>query len=112
MYAEFSPDGTRVAYVQSNNLYVQELKTRKITQLTTDGSPDIINGTSDWVNEEELDLRNCYRWSPDGRYILFWQFDTTGVSEFHLVNNVISNSPRITSFAYPKVGEKNSATRL
>ena len=64
------------------------------------------------MNEEELDLRNCFRWSPDGRHILFWQFDTTGVAEFHLVDNVVSKSPRITSFAYPKVGEKNSATRL
>jgi putative heme-binding domain-containing protein len=64
------------------------------------------------VNEEELDLRNCFRWSPDGKHVLFWQFDTTGVAEFHLVDNVVSKSPKVTSFAYPKVGEKNSATRL
>lgn len=64
------------------------------------------------MNEEELSLRHCFRWSPDGRHLLFWQFDTTGVAEFHLVDNVVSKSPRILSFAYPKVGEKNSATRL
>jgi dipeptidyl-peptidase-4 len=112
MFATLSPDGTRVAYVRDNNLYVQELASLKITPLTTDGSKTLINGTSDWVNEEELDLRNCFRWSPDGKQILFWQFDTTGVADFHLVDNVVSRSPKVTSFAYPKVGEKNSATRM
>jgi len=112
MFATFSPDGTRVAFVRDNNLYVQDLESLKITPLTTDGSKTRINGTSDWVNEEELDLRNCFRWSPDGRHLLFWQFDTTGVAEFHLIDNLVSKSPQITSFAYPKVGEKNSATRL
>ncbi len=112
MFATFSPDGTRVAFVRENNLYVQDVESLKITPLTTDGSKSVMNGTADWVNEEELDLRNCFRWSPDGRQILFWQFDTTGVAEFHLIDNVVSKSPRITSFAYPKVGEKNSATRL
>ncbi|MFO0875895.1 MAG: DPP IV N-terminal domain-containing protein [Gemmataceae bacterium] len=112
MFATFSPDGTQVAFVRDNNLFVQHLDTLQITPLTTDGSRTRINGTSDWVNEEELNLRHCFRWSPDSRHLLFWQFDTTGVSEFHLVDNVVSKSPRITSFAYPKVGEKNSATRL
>ncbi len=112
MFATFSPDGTRVAFVREHNLYVQDLDSMKITQLTKDGSKTIINGTSDWVNEEELDLRNCFRWSPNGQHLLFWQFDASGVAEFHLVDNVVSKSPRITSFAYPKVGEKNSSTRL
>ena len=112
MFAKFSPDAGHVAFVRENNLYVQDLKTLAITPLTRDGSKTLINGTSDWVNEEELDLRDCFRWSPDSSRILFWQFDTTGVSEFHLVDNVVSKSPRITSFTYPKVGEKNSATRL
>ena len=69
MFATFSPDGTHVAWVRANNIYVEELATKKITQLTSDGSADIINGTSDWVNEEELFLRNCIRWSPDGKSI-------------------------------------------
>ncbi len=112
MFATLSPDGTRVAFVRENNLYVQDLQTNAITALTSDGSKTIVNGTSDWVNEEELDLRDCFRWSPDGKQILFWQFDTTGVSEFHLIDNSAGNTPRITSFAYPQVGEKNSATRL
>jgi putative heme-binding domain-containing protein len=112
MFATLSPDGKQVAFVRENNLYVQHLESLKIVPLTTDGSKTLINGTSDWVNEEELDLRNCFRWSPDSRHLLFWQFDTTGVTEFHLLDNVVSKSPRITSFAYPMVGEKNSATRL
>lgn len=112
MFAKLSPDASRVAFVRQNNLHVQDLRTLQITPLTTDGAKTLINGTGDWVNEEELDLRDCFRWSPDSSHLLFWQFDTAGVSEFHLVNAVETNSPRITSFAYPKVGEKNSATRL
>ncbi|MSR55577.1 MAG: S9 family peptidase [Gemmataceae bacterium] len=112
MFAKLSPDASQAAFVRDNNLYLQDLRSLEITALTTDGSKTLINGTSDWVNEEELDLRDCFRWSPDGSHLLFWQFDTSGVSEFHLINNVESNTPRITSFAYPRVGEKNSATRL
>jgi putative heme-binding domain-containing protein len=112
MFAKFSPDASRVAFVRQNNLYVQDLKSFEVTALTTDGSKTVLNGTGDWVNEEELDLRDGFRWCPDGTRILFWQFDTTGVSEFHLVNNVVSKTPQITSFAYPKVGSRNSATRL
>ena len=112
MFAKLSPDGSRVAYVRENNLYVQDVQSLVVTALTTDGSKTLINGTADWVNEEELSLRDCYRWSPDGSQILFWQFDTTGVPEFHMVDNAAGNSPRVTTFAYPKVGEKNSAARL
>lgn len=112
MFAKFSPDGTRVAYVQGNNLHVQELSGMQITSVTTDGSPTLINGTSDWVNEEELHIRDAFRWSPDGGSLLFWQFDTRGVRPFHLINNTDGTYPKITSFPYPKVGETNSATRL
>ena len=112
MFAKFSPDGTRVAYVRANNIYVQELTGMKITAVTADGSPTLINGTSDWVNEEELHIRDAFRWSPDGSSILFWQFDTSGVRQFHLINNTDESYPKITSFPYPKVGEPNSATRV
>ena len=112
MFAKFSPDASRVAYVRENNLYVHDVKSGTEAALTTDGSKTLINGTGDWVNEEELDIRDAFRWSPDGRKILFWQFDTSGVSDFHLVDNVAGNTPRIITFAYPKVGGKNSATRL
>ena len=112
MFAKFSPDGARVAYVRANNIHVQELSGMKITSLTADGSETIINGTSDWVNEEELHLRDAFRWSPDGSSILFWQFDTSGVGRFHLINNTAGTYPKITSFPYPKVGTTNSAIRL
>ncbi|MEN9675929.1 MAG: hypothetical protein RIS76_1825 [Verrucomicrobiota bacterium] len=112
MFAKFSPDGSRVAYVRENNLYVQELRRMRVMALTTDGSPTRINGTSDWVNEEELEIRNGFRWSPDGRSLAFWQFDHRGVRQFHLLDNTADNYPKITSFPYPKVGETNSATRL
>ncbi|MDZ4850729.1 MAG: S9 family peptidase [Pirellulaceae bacterium] len=111
-FAKFAPDGNRVAYVHENNLYVQELNSFAITQLTKDGSATLINGTSDWVNEEELAIRDAFRWSPDSQSIAFWQFDTSEVSEFKLIDNTYSNYPRIVSFPYPKVGEKNSATRI
>lgn len=84
----------------------------RITRLTSGGSARLIHGTADWVNEEELDLRDAFRWSPDGRSIAFWQFDTIGVREFHLIDNTAGLYPQITSFPYPKVGEKNSATRI
>jgi dipeptidyl-peptidase-4 len=112
MFAKLSPDGSRVAYVCRNNLYVQSLDGLAVTQLTRDGSDTIVNGTSDWVYEEEFDLRNGFRWSPDGKYLAYWQFDTSGVREFKLINNTDSLYPQISSYAYPKVGETNSACRV
>jgi dipeptidyl-peptidase-4 len=112
MFATFSPDGRQVAYVCQNNLFVQSLDNLRVAQLTKDGSDTIINGTSDWVYEEEFYLRNGFRWSPDGKYIAYWQFDTSGVREFKLINNTDALYPKITSYAYPKVGETNSACRV
>lgn len=112
MFAKFSPDGKRVAYVHENNLYVQDLATMRVTALTSDGSDTLINGTADWVNEEELDIRDGYRWSPDGKAIVFWQFDTTGVRQFKMLDNTEDTYPRLIAFPYPKVGETNSAARL
>src|SRR5271156_785539 len=88
MFAKFSPDGSKVAYVRANNIFVEESSTGRITQLTHDGSQTIINGTSDWVYEEELDVRDAFRWSPDGRRIAYWQFDTSGVGIFKLLYNL------------------------
>src|SRR4029077_16046231 len=61
MFAKFSRDGQRVAYVRERNIYVEDLPSRRITQLTTNHSPDIINGTFDWVYEEEFSLRDGFR---------------------------------------------------
>ena len=112
MFAKFSPDGSRVAYVQQNNIYVQSVDDGRIVQLTADGSPTTINGTSDWVYEEELNVRDGFRWSPDGTKIAFWQFDTTGVGDFMLINDTDSLYPTVTHIPYPKAGTKNSAVRI
>ena len=112
MFAKFSPDGTQIAYVRKNNLYVQNLTTLEIVQLTSDGSEHLINGTADWVNEEELEIRDAFRWSPDGKAVAFWQFDTSDVPVFHLVENTAGTHSKMISFAYPKVGDKNSAVRI
>ena len=111
-FAKLSPDGTRVAFVRENNLYVQELRDLRITTLTYDGSDTIINGTSDWAYEEELDLRDAYRWSPDGQSIAYWQLDTSGVRTFFLINNTDGIYSRPVPIAYPKVGEQNSSARI
>lgn len=112
MFAKFSPDATCVAFVRQNNLHVQDLATGEIRALTCDGSDTLINGTADWVNEEELSIRDGFRWSPDGQSIAFWQFDASGVGLFHLVNSAEDLYPKIVSFPYPKVGQTNSATRI
>ena len=112
MFAKFSPDGTRVAYVRENNLFVETIASGEIRQLTPDGSETIINGTSDWVSEEELDIRDAYRWSPDGRSIAYWQFDTSGVGRFTLINDTDALFPTLLRFPYPKAGTTNSAVRI
>lgn len=112
MFAKFSPDGSRVGYVRENNIYVEDLTTGDIRQITSRSSEVIINGTSDWVYEEEFNVRDGFRWSPDGRSIAYWQFDTSGVQEFTLVNYTDSLYPILTRFPYPKVGTTNSAARV
>jgi len=112
MFAKFSPDGTRVAYVRANNIYVERLSDAATIALTQDGSETTINGTSDWVYEEELGLRDGFRWSPDGRRIAYWQFDSTGVGVFSLIDDTSDLYPKVTRIPYPKVGTRNSAARI
>ena len=112
MFAKFSPDATRVGYVRANNIYVERLDDGRVTELTSDGSDTIINGTSDWVYEEEFGVRDGFRWSPDGRSIAYWQFDSSGVGIFSLINNTDSLYPVVTKIPYPKAGTTNSAVRI
>jgi dipeptidyl-peptidase 4 len=112
MFAKFSPDGSRVAYVRANNIHVEDLADGRTVALTRDGSETTINGTSDWVYEEELSLRDGFRWSPDGRRIAYWQFDSAGVGVFSLIDNTSELYPIITRIPYPKVGTTNSAVRI
>lgn len=113
MFAKFSPDGRRVAYVRENNLYVENLfGDNYVKKLTTNGSRYIVNGTFDWVYEEELFCRDGFRWSPDSKQIAYWQLNSEGVKEMKLINNTAELYPVITSFPYPKAGETNSAARV
>lgn len=112
MFAKFSPDGSRVAYVSKNNIYVENIADNKITRITNDGSSTIVNGTFDWVYEEEFDCRDGFRWSPDGKYIAYWQSDTEGTGWFDIINNVDSLYPKTIKFPYPKAGTTNSAVKV
>jgi dipeptidyl-peptidase-4 len=112
MFAQFSPHGDSVAYVHDHNIYVESLASGAIRALTTDGSSTVINGTSDWVNEEELDIRDGFRWSPDGQSIAYWQFNTTGVGIYTLINNTAEEYPTLKQYPYPQVGTTNSAVRV
>ncbi len=111
-FAKFSPDGSSIAFVRANNLFVQNLENRRVRQLTHDGSHTVINGTSDWVYEEELGLRDGFRWSPDGTHIAFWHFDSSGVAEYALINYTDSIYPSIKMIPYPKAGTTNSAVSV
>jgi dipeptidyl-peptidase 4 len=104
MFAKFSPDGTKVAYVRFNNIFVEDLQTGEIARLTTDGSEKIVNGTSDWVYEEEFELRDGFRWSPDGTHIAYWQFDTTPVKTFALTYDTGAPYKVVTNIPYPDFG--------
>jgi len=112
MFAKFSPDGGRVAYVRQNDLYVEDIAGGAITRLTSDGSRTIINGTFDWVYEEELNLRDGFRWSPDGKSIAYWQLDASGVKNYDLINDTDSLYSFVTPVQYPKAGTTNSAGRI
>ncbi|WP_020476000.1 S9 family peptidase [Zavarzinella formosa] len=111
MFAKLSPDGQAVGYVRENNLFVEPADGGAAVKLTADGSEEIINGTFDWVYEEEFDCRDGWRWSPDGKQIAYWQLDTRGVPRFTMIDHTGGNYPKLTTFAYPKTGERNSACR-
>lgn len=112
MFAKFSPDDEQVAFVSKNNLYMQSLKEGKLTQLTFDGDVKIINGTFDWVYEEEFSDRDGFSWSPDSKQIAYWQLDAHGIRDFLMINNTDSLYPYTIPVQYPKVGTANSACKI
>ena len=108
MFAKLSPDGSQVAFVRDRNLFLVDLGSMEETQLTSDGAEGgIINGTSDWVYEEEFGLRDGWAWSPDGQYIAFLQLDETATREFAMTD-LRGLYPAFERFRYPKAGEANS----
>ncbi|MXO04929.1 DPP IV N-terminal domain-containing protein [Flavobacterium sp. HBTb2-11-1] len=112
MFAKFSSDNENVAYVSKHNIYVENLNSGKITPVTTDGTDKIINGTFDWVYEEELAARDGFRWSPDGKSIAFWRVDATSTKFHYMINNTDSLYPTIIPVEYPKAGEKPSSVKI
>ncbi|MEP6619901.1 MAG: S9 family peptidase [bacterium] len=112
MFAKFSPAGDRVAYVREGDLYVEPVSGGTPTRLTNDASRTIVNGTSDWVYEEEFGFRDTWRWAPDGKTIAYLQFDMAGVRDYTLINDTDSLYSFTTLIQYPKVGQTNSAVRV
>lgn len=113
-YATVSPDGTKVAYTQSNNLYYVTLSDMSVVQVTNDGTRNsIINGSTDWVYEEELGFTKAFFWSPDSKKLAYYRFDETHVPEYILKKwNQGATYPENYTYKYPKAGEKNSEIQI
>jgi dipeptidyl-peptidase-4 len=106
--AEYSPDGKMVSYIYKNDLYVKDIASGKVKKLTQDGKRNkVINGTTDWVYEEEFSITKAYDWSPDSKYIGFLRFYEKEVKEFNLTYYG-ELYPQNYSYKYPKAGEDNS----
>jgi len=112
MFAKFSDNNKYIAYVHEFNIYKENFKNGETEQLTKDGSVDIINGTFDWVYEEEFGCRDGFRWNTNGKYIAFWQVDATEIKDFYMLNNTDGNYSEIIPVQYPKVGEEPSAVKV
>ncbi|MEO6231623.1 MAG: DPP IV N-terminal domain-containing protein [Ferruginibacter sp.] len=112
MFAKISPDGKQVAYVSGHNIYTEDIVTGAATQLTTDGTDRIINGTFDWAYEEEFGCRDGFRWSPDSKSIAYWQIDARDIRNFLMINNTDSIYSFVVPVEYPKVGQDPSACKV
>ncbi len=112
MFAKFSNDNQFVAYVMESNVYKENFASGEVTQLTKDGTVDIINGTFDWVYEEEFGCRDGFRWSPDASKIAYWQLDATEIGVFNMINNTDSIYSQIVPVQYPKVGQNPSSAKI
>ena len=112
LHPTFSPDGSKIAYVFDNNLYVYDIASAKTTAVTTDGKwNNIINGNCDWVYEEEFEFTRAFDWSPNGTYIAYYKFDESKVKEYEFT--VFDNSyNKQYSYKYPKAGEENSKVEI
>ena len=112
MFAKFSPDGTKIAFVSENNLYYEDYATGKLEALTTNGTVALINGTFDWAYEEEFACRDGFRWSPDSKSIAFWQIDASSIKKFYMINNTKDVYSELVPLEYPKVGETPSVCKV
>jgi dipeptidyl-peptidase 4 len=112
MFAKFSPDGSKVAYVSEYNIYVENIETGVIKPLTNDGNRKLINGTFDWAYEEEFFCRDGFRWSPDSKKIAFWQLDAENTKDYLMVDNTSDIYPKAIPVEYPISGEKPSKYKI
>ncbi|MBY0477013.1 MAG: S9 family peptidase [Chitinophagaceae bacterium] len=113
LYAKLSPDGKKVAYVHANNIYVEDLTTGKSTAVTsTNNTKKLINGTFDWVYEEEFGARDGFRWSADNKSIAYWQVDANQIRDYYMLNTTDSNYSQVIPVEYPKVGEAPSPVKI
>lgn len=112
MFAKFSSDSKYVYYVHDFNMYRENFETGETTALTTDGNGDIINGTFDWVYEEELGKRDGFTMSPNDEFLAFWRLDASDTGTFYMINNTDSIYSRPIPIQYPKVGEKPSSVSV
>jgi dipeptidyl-peptidase-4 len=112
-FAKFNADGSKVAYVSEHNLYVEDVASGEIKKLTSDnGTKKLINGTFDWVYEEEFACRDGFRWGPDGKSIAYWQIDANQIRDYYMLNTTDSVYSRVIPVEYPKVGEAPSPARI
>jgi dipeptidyl-peptidase-4 len=112
MFAKFSPDGKKVGFVSKHNVYAEDLATGEVKQLTKDGTDRVINGTFDWVYEEEFDCRDGFRWSDDSKSIAYWQLDARKIRNFLMINTTDSIYSFNIPVEYPKVGETPSPYKI
>jgi dipeptidyl-peptidase-4 len=111
-YPTMNPQGSHVAYVKNNDLYITDLAKNKTKRITKDGEYNsIINGAVDWVYEEEFGMSRGFQWNADGSKIAFYRFDESGVKEW--VMPMYGNLyPQQYKFKYPKAGEDNSVVQV
>ncbi len=112
MHPTLSPDGSKIAFVKNNNLYLYNIAAKSLIAITTDGKwNEVINGNCDWVYEEEFSFTQAYQWSPKGNYIAYYRFDESKVKEYQFTqfNNTYNKQ---YTYKYPKAGEENSKVEI
>ena len=113
LYAKISPNGEQAAYVSENNIYVEDLATGKSKAITsTNNTKKLINGTFDWVYEEEFGCRDGFRWSSDSKSIAYWQVDANQIKDYFMLNTTDGNYSKVIPVEYPKVGEQPSPVKI
>jgi len=112
LHPTVSPDGSKIAFVKDNNLYLYDIASKQAKAITTDGKWNyIINGNCDWVYEEEFSFTQAYQWSPKGNYLAYYRFDESNVKqyEFTIFDNTYNKE---YEYKYPKAGEENSKVEI